>query len=37
MALVALVGWLRQNSREIAAMPNRQQTDTAPIPLSGRE
>ena len=37
VALVALVGWLRQNSREIAAMPNRQQTDTAPIPLSGRE
>lgn len=37
VAVVALVGWLRQNRREIAAMPNRQHTDTAPIPLSGRE
>ena len=37
VALVALIGWLRQNRREIAAMPNRQHTGTAPIPLSGRE
>jgi uncharacterized membrane protein len=37
VALIALVGWLRQNRREISAMPNRQHTDTAPIPLSGRE
>ena len=37
VALIALVGWLGQNRREIAAMPNHQHTDTAPIPLSGRE
>lgn len=37
LALIALVGWLRQNRREIAAMPNRQHTDTGPIPLSGSE
>ena len=37
IALTAIVGWLRENRREIAAMPNRQHTDTAPIPLSGRE
>ncbi len=37
VALIALAGWLRANRREIAAMPNRQHTDTAPIPLSGRE
>jgi membrane-bound ClpP family serine protease len=34
---VALVGWLRANRRDIAAMPNEQQTETGPIPLSGRE
>lgn len=33
VALVALVGWLRVNKREIAAMPNSQRTDTGPIPL----
>jgi hypothetical protein len=37
VALIALVGWLHGNRREIAAMPNTQQTDTGPIPLSGRE
>jgi hypothetical protein len=37
VALISLFGWLRQNRRDIAAMPNRQSTDTAPIPLSGRE
>ncbi|MBM3666111.1 MAG: hypothetical protein FJW90_01285 [Actinobacteria bacterium] len=37
VALVALVGWLRANRREIAALPNQQRTDTGPIPLSGRE
>jgi hypothetical protein len=37
VALVCLIGWLRQNRRDIAAMPNSQHTDTAPIPLSGRE
>ena len=35
VALSALIGWLRRNRREIAAMPNRQHTDTAPIPLRG--
>jgi len=33
MALIALVAWLRDNRASIAAMPNEQQTDTAPIPL----
>ena len=37
VALVALIGWLRANRRDIAAMPNRQRTETGPIPLSGRE
>ena len=37
VALVALVSWLRSNSREIGGMPNQQHTDTSPIPLSGRE
>ena len=37
IALVALIVWLRTNRDEIARMPNRQRTDTAPIPLSGRE
>jgi hypothetical protein len=34
IALFSLIGWLRSNRDEIARMPNRQQTDTAPIPLS---
>ena len=37
VAAAALIGWLRRNREEIARMPNRQQSDTAPIPLSGRE
>lgn len=37
IALVSLVAWLRTNRDEIARMPRRQRTDTAPIPLSGRE
>lgn len=35
--LLSLISWLRANRDEIAAMPTEQQTDTAPIPLSGRE
>jgi hypothetical protein len=34
IALFSLVAWLRSNRAEIARMPNRQHTDTAPIPLS---
>jgi hypothetical protein len=34
IALFAIFAWLRGNRNEIARMPNRQQTDTAPIPLS---
>jgi hypothetical protein len=34
IALLSLIGWLRANRAEIARMPRRQQTDTAPIPLS---
>jgi hypothetical protein len=34
MVLFALIAWLRTNRDEISRMPNRQQTDTAPIPLS---
>jgi hypothetical protein len=34
IALGALIGWLRANRDEIARMPRRQETDTAPIPLS---
>ena len=34
IALLSLIGWLRSNRAEIARMPNRQHTDTAPIPLS---
>lgn len=34
IALLSLIGWLRANRAEIARMPNRQRTDTAPIPLS---
>jgi hypothetical protein len=33
VALIAMVGWLRANRRDIAAMPNQQHTDTGPIPL----
>ena len=39
-AIVLLFGaasWLRGNRAEIARMPIDQPTDTAPIPLSGRE
>jgi hypothetical protein len=34
IALGSLLAWLRANRDEIARMPRRQQTDTAPIPLS---
>jgi hypothetical protein len=34
IAIVSLVAWLRTNRDEIARMPRRQHTDTAPIPLS---
>ena len=34
IAFFGLVSWLRTNREEIARMPNRQHTDTAPIPLS---
>ena len=34
IALLSLIGWLRANRAEIARMPRRQHTDTAPIPLS---
>jgi hypothetical protein len=34
IALFSLVSWLRANRAEIARMPRRQRTDTAPIPLS---
>jgi hypothetical protein len=37
IAVVSLVIWLRTNRDEIARMPREQHTDTAPIPLSGRE
>jgi hypothetical protein len=37
IALVSLILWLRTNRDEIARMPREQRTDTAPIPLSGRE
>lgn len=35
--IVCLIAWLAANRRDIAAMPTEQHTDTAPIPLSGRE
>ena len=35
--LFSLIGWMRSNREDIARMPNEQHTDTAPIPLSGRE
>jgi hypothetical protein len=34
VALVSLIAWLGVNRGEIARMPRRQRTDTAPIPLS---
>ena len=34
MALISLIAWLSSNRDEIARMPRRQHTDTAPIPLS---
>ena len=34
LAILSLVAWLRTNRNEIARMPRRQRTDTAPIPLS---
>ena len=34
IALGSLIPWLRTNRDEIARMPRRQRTDTAPIPLS---
>lgn len=37
IALFSLVGWLRGNRDEIARMPVEQPTDTAPIPLTGRQ
>ena len=37
IALISLVAWLRGNREAIARMPIEQHTDTAPIPLSGRE
>ena len=37
IALVSFFAWMASNRREIARMPTEQHTDTAPIPLSGRE
>jgi hypothetical protein len=37
VAIVSFIAWLRDNRAEIAEMPVSQATDTAPIPLSGRE
>jgi hypothetical protein len=34
IAIGSLIAWLRTNRNEIARMPRRQHTDTAPIPLS---
>jgi membrane protein implicated in regulation of membrane protease activity len=34
IALITLIAWLRTNRDEIERMPRRQQSDTAPIPLS---
>ena len=34
IALISLIAWLRRNRDDIARMPRRQRTDTAPIPLS---
>lgn len=35
--IFGIAGWLRGNREDIARMPVEQHTDTAPIPLSGRE
>lgn len=35
LGIAALVAWLRAVRAEIAAMPNEQATDTAPLPLRG--
>ena len=37
VALFSLWRWLSMARRDIADMPTEQHTDTAPIPLSGRE
>jgi len=37
IAFISLIGWLRANRNEIARMPRHQDTDTAPIPLSGHQ
>jgi hypothetical protein len=37
IAFISLIGWLRANRNEIARMPRHQETDTAPIPLSGHQ
>ena len=37
VALLALWRWLKMNRADIAELPTEQQTDTGPIPLSGRE
>jgi hypothetical protein len=34
IAIWSLLGWLRASREEIARMPRRQRTDTAPIPLA---
>ena len=36
IALFSLIGWLRTNRNEIARMPRRQPSDTAPIALTAR-
>jgi len=33
LLLISLIAWLRRNRADIAEMPNRQQVDTAPLPL----
>ena len=35
--IFGIAGWLRGNREDIGRMPVEQHTDTAPIPLSGRE
>lgn len=37
IALFAIAKWLAGNRAEIARMPRSQRTESAPIPLSGRE
>lgn len=34
IAIPSLIGWLRRDREEIAALPREQGTDTAPIPLT---